>query len=66
MAAAYAELPLTVRTEAPLAAALKELARKDGTNVSEFVRRELRALVVRKGIPLSAANDAGPTKEGRQ
>jgi len=66
MAAAYAEFPLTVRTEAPLASALKTLARKDGTSVSELVRRELRAVVAREGIRLSAANDAGHEPGGRQ
>lgn len=57
MAARYAEAPMTIRTEAPLAAALKALADREGTSVSELIRRELRATVARRGVNLRPAND---------
>lgn len=66
MAATYAEFPLTVRTEAPLVSALKTLAQKDGTSVSELVRRELRAVVAREGVQLNAADDDAQKPGARQ
>lgn len=65
MAAQYAEAPMTIRAEATLRDALRKLAEQDQTNVSEYLRRELRALVARKGMSLQAANDA-PGSEGQR
>lgn len=65
MAAHYTEVPMTIRAEATLRDALRKLAAQDQTNVSEYLRRELRALVARKGICLRTANDA-PGSEGQR
>ncbi|TCO07529.1 hypothetical protein [Camelimonas lactis] len=58
MTARYSEAPMTIRADGPLRAALRQLADQDGTNVSEFLRRELRAMVARKRAG-AAANDNG-------
>lgn len=65
MAMHYAETVMTIRAETPLRDALRDLADQDGTNVSEFLRRELRALVASKGISLHAGDDK-PRSAGRR
>ncbi len=43
---------IRLRSEPGLRDALAEAARREGVTSSEFLRRELRALLKRKGIPI--------------
>lgn len=52
---------IRLRAEPGLRDAIHQIARKEKTTAAEFLRRELRSMLERRGVTLPAADKIGAT-----